>query len=85
MRNVRAIPDAKNVGVDRNRGHSKGGIQHHVGGFAPYAGQHLELFPVSWNLAVELLNQDTTRRDDVLGLTTKETNSSDVILKLFFT
>lgn len=85
MCNLRAIADAKDVRVHCDRRHAERCVQHHVCGLASDARQGFKLLSVPRNLSVELLDQDSTRRDDVLGFISIETNGSDEVLKFLFT
>lgn len=46
-----AITDPEDMRIDGNGRFAKGGIQHHIGGFAPDPGQGLEGFAIPGDLA----------------------------------
>ena len=69
------------MGIYCNRGVAKGGIQHHVGGFATYSGQCFQCFAIFWHLAPVFLHQDFAGLNGVFRLGVKQTNGLDVFLE----
>ena len=76
-----AVRDSIDVGIYCNRGVAKGGIQHHVGGFATYSGQCFQCFAIFWHLAPVFFDQDFAGLNGVFRLGVKQTNGLDVSLE----
>jgi len=67
-RQAGAVGDAEDMGVDRDGLAAEGDVQHHIGGFAPDAGQFFERFAAVRHLAAMLFQQQPRQRDHVFGL-----------------
>ena len=74
-----AVGDAEDVGVDRHGRLAEGGVENHVGGLAPHAGQGFERGAVGGHLAAVLLDQHPAGGDEVLGLALVEADGLDVL------
>ena len=63
-----AVADPEDVGVDRHGGTPEGGIEHHVGGLAPYPRQFFQGLSVIRNLAPVAFLEDAAGLQDILCL-----------------
>src|SRR5471030_2442695 len=63
-----AVTDAVDVGVDGNGGPAEGGVEHHVGGFAAYAGQGFEGGTVFRHFTIVFFQQNAAGFDHVSAL-----------------
>ncbi len=54
-----AVADPEDMGVDRDGRLSEGGVEDHVGGLAPHAGQGFQRFARLRHLSAMLFQQDT--------------------------
>ena len=77
---ARPVADPKDVRVNRHRGLAKGAVEHHIGRFAPHAGQRLQRFACARHLAVVLCDQDFAGLQQVAGLAVVEADGLDVRL-----
>jgi hypothetical protein len=82
-RQPRAIADAENVGVDRERLLAEGSIEHDVGGLAADAGKRLQFLTRSRNLAMMVSDQRLAECDDVLRLGVEQADRLDRITQAF--
>ena len=80
-----AVGDAKDVRVDGDHGVPEEGVEHHVGGLAPHAGQGFEEGPVVRDLAAGGLQQPAGELMEVFRLAAVEADAADVPGDAFFT
>ena len=78
VREARAIRDAEDVRVDRDRRLAERGVQHDVRGLAADAGQRLERVAIARHVAAVLGDELAARRDHVLRLAVEEPDRLDV-------
>lgn len=74
------VANAENMRIDRNRRPAEGGIEYHVGGFAPDAGQRFQRGSVLWDFAIMLLQQDPAGLNDVFRFAVKQADGFDIRL-----
>lgn len=82
---ARAVGDSKDMGIHRQGGMTKSGVEDDIGGFAPHARQCLQGGPVRWNLPAVTLQQESAGFEDTGGLGVKETQCPDVGSKAILT
>lgn len=82
---ARAVGDSKDMGIHRQGGMTKSGVEDHIGGFAPHARQGFQGDPVRWNFPAMTLQQEGTGCDDTGGLGVVETQCPDVGFKTLLT
>ncbi len=78
-RDVQAIGDAEDMGVDGERRLPESGVQHHVRGLAANAGEGLQRLAVAGRFAAVLLDDRARKRDDVLRLGAIEPDGFDQV------
>ncbi|MEN9681785.1 MAG: hypothetical protein RLZZ627_1678 [Pseudomonadota bacterium] len=72
-----SVGESENVGVDRNGGLTKGGVQDHIGGFSSNTRESLQSGPISGNFPIMFSHQLLTKGDDVFRLAVKQANGAD--------
>src|SRR5688500_16295923 len=80
-RDIRTVGHPEDMSVDRDRRFPERDVQHDVRGLAADAGQLLERFAGSRNLATVLEEQHAARLDDVLRFHAKKPDGLDVLLE----
>ncbi len=84
-REAQPIGHAKDMGVDRDHGFTKGGIQDDVGGLAAHARQGLEGGTRAGHLPCVVADQDLARLADMAGLGVVKADAADEGLQFVFT
>ena len=82
-RDARAVGDAIDVRVNRDRRLPEGDVEHHVRRLAAHAGQRFERGAVGRYFAAMLLDQDLRQPRDVLRLGAEQADGADVGLEPF--
>jgi len=62
-----AIGDPEDVGVDRDGGLTKCGVEHDIGCFATYPGERFQLFAAPRDLAAVLLDEQSAGLNEMSG------------------
>ena len=78
---VGSVGDAEDVCIHGDGRVTKGGVKDDIGGLATDAGQCLQGFTIIRHLALVLFDQDGAGLDDIVGLTVKQADGLNVILK----
>src|SRR3982750_1636782 len=75
-----AVGDAKNMRVDGHGRLSEGNVQNDIGSFPAYSRQLFERFARFRNLPAMLVDKQTARSDNILGLHAVKADAFDVLL-----
>ncbi|MNF01457.1 hypothetical protein D3C80_2004480 [compost metagenome] len=75
-----AVTDAEDMGINSNGWPTEGRVQHHIGRFAPHAGQGFECSAIFRHFTLMLFQQDTAGFNHVLGFAVKQADGFDVLL-----
>ena len=74
-----SVRNPENMGVNRDGGFAKCGIEYDIGGFAPHARECLQRFSLSRHFSVVLVEQDAASLDDIGCLGVEQANGANVI------
>jgi len=83
--NANPIPYPENVGIDGDGGLSKLGIEYHIGGFSPHAGECFQSVTIWGYFSMMLSNELLGQAMNMTGLGIEKSEATNMIFNALFT